>query len=90
MYLNGKEVHFKGPKDAQAAGIAAVYQHPTSYPELSVTENIFMGHEMRKYGMIQWNLMNQETWTITYAKDDVRETPAKLSFDKKGIVKPAE
>ena len=23
MYLNGKEVHFKGPKDAQAAGIAA-------------------------------------------------------------------
>ena len=37
-----------------------------------------------------WNLMNQETWTITYAKDDVRETPAKLSFDKKGIVKPAE
>ena len=37
-----------------------------------------------------WNLMNQETWTITYAKDDVRETPAKLSFDKKGIVKPVE
>ena len=37
-----------------------------------------------------WNLMNQETWTITYAKDDVRETPAKLSFDKKGIVKQAE
>ncbi len=60
MYLNGKEVHFKGPRDAQAAGIAAVYQHPTTYPELSVTENIFMGHEMRKHGMIQWNQMNQE------------------------------
>lgn len=60
MFLNGKKVRFKGPKDAQAAGIAAVYQHPTSYPELSVTENIFMGHEMRKCGMIQWGLMNQE------------------------------
>lgn len=60
MYLNGKEVHFKGPRDAQTAGISAVYQHPTTYPELSVTENIFMGHEMRKHGMIQWNQMNQE------------------------------
>ena len=60
MFLNGQKVHFKGPKDAQAAGIAAVYQHPTSYPELSVTENIFMGHEIRKAGMIQWRVMNQE------------------------------
>ena len=31
MYLFGEKVDFKGPKDAQAAGIAAVYQHPTSY-----------------------------------------------------------
>ena len=60
MFLNGSKVRFKGPRDAQAAGIAAVYQHPTSYPELSVTENIFMGHEMRKYGMIQWGAMNRK------------------------------
>lgn len=60
MYLEGKEVHFKGPRDAQAAGIAAVYQHPTSYPTLSVTENIFMGHEMLKNGVIQWNIMHAE------------------------------
>ena len=60
MYLNGKEVHFKGPKDALEAGIAAVYQHPTTYPTLSVTENIFIGHEFVKRGMIQWRQMNQE------------------------------
>ena len=60
IFLDGAEVDFKGPKDAQAAGIAAVYQHPTSYPDLSVTENIFMGHEMIKKGIIQWKLMNQE------------------------------
>ncbi|MDO4621336.1 MAG: sugar ABC transporter ATP-binding protein [Eubacteriales bacterium] len=60
MYLNGTEVHFKGPKDALAAGIAAVYQHPTIYPELTVTENIFMGHEFKKSGFIQWRAMNQE------------------------------
>ena len=60
MFLEGQKVDFKGPKDAQAAGIAAVYQHPTSYPDLSVAENIFMGHEIIKNGMIQWKKMNEE------------------------------
>ena len=60
MYLNGEKVDFKGPKDAQEAGIAAVYQHPTSYPHLSVAENIFMGHEIVKKGMLQWKAMNAE------------------------------
>lgn len=60
MYLDGELVHFKGPKDAQAAGIAAIYQHVTSYPQLSVTENIFIGHEKVKNGRIQWKDMNKE------------------------------
>jgi rhamnose transport system ATP-binding protein len=45
IYLNGKKVEFKSPKDAQRLGIAAIYQHITCYPDLSVTENIFIGHE---------------------------------------------
>ena len=60
MYLYGRKVDFKGPRDAQAAGIAAVYQHATSYPDLTVAENIFMGHEIIKHGMIQWKEMNRE------------------------------
>lgn len=60
IYLDGEEVNFKGPRDAQAAGIAAIYQHVTSYPHLSVTENIFMGHEKVKHGRIQWKEMHQE------------------------------
>lgn len=60
MYLDGKKVDFKGPKDAQAAGIAAIYQHVTAYPHLSVTENIFMGHEKVKNGKIQWKEMHAE------------------------------
>ncbi len=60
MFLNGQKVDFKGPKDAQEAGIAAVYQHPTSYPHLTVAENIFMGHEIVKNHMIQWSAMNAE------------------------------
>ena len=60
MYLDGKKVNFKGPKDAQNAGIAAIYQHVTSYPHLTVTENIFMGHEKKKRGIIQWKEMHEE------------------------------
>ena len=61
MFLFGKKVDFKGPKDAQEAGIAAVYQHPTSYPHLTVAENIFMGHEIIKHHMLQWKTMIQES-----------------------------
>ena len=69
MYLNGQEVHFRGPLDAQEAGIAAVYQHPTSYPELSVTENIFMGHETVKGGIIQWREMNEKAQELLDSLD---------------------
>ncbi len=60
MFLDGQKVDFKGPRDAQEAGIAAVYQHATCYPHLSVAENIFMGHEIVKNGMIQWKEMYAE------------------------------
>ena len=45
--LEGESVHFRHPNDAQRLGIAAIYQHVTCYPDLSVAENIFMGHEKR-------------------------------------------
>lgn len=60
MYLDGQKVDFKGPRDAQKAGIAAIYQHVTAYPHLTVAENIFMGHEIKKHGIIQWKAMNAQ------------------------------
>ena len=60
MFLEGQKVDFRGTKDAQNAGIAAVYQHPTTYPDLTVTENIFMNNEIVKGGIIQWKQMNSE------------------------------
>ena len=60
MFLNGEKVRFKNTKDAQKAGIAAIYQHVTAYPHLTVAENIFMGHHKKKFGVIQWNWMYDE------------------------------
>ncbi len=45
ILLDGKSVSIRGPLDSQRLGIAAIYQHVTCYPDLSVAENIFIGHE---------------------------------------------
>jgi rhamnose transport system ATP-binding protein len=43
LLVHGEDVAFHSPADAKAAGIAVIYQEPTLFPDLSVTENIFMG-----------------------------------------------
>lgn len=60
MFLNGEKVNFKSTRDAQKAGIAAIYQHVTAYPHLTVAENIFTGHLKRRCGVVQWKEMYQE------------------------------
>ncbi|MDD3671386.1 MAG: ATP-binding cassette domain-containing protein, partial [Sphaerochaetaceae bacterium] len=45
MFFNGESVVIKNTNDSQRLGIAAIYQYVTSYPDLSVTENIFIRHE---------------------------------------------
>ncbi|MEG0145150.1 MAG: sugar ABC transporter ATP-binding protein, partial [Clostridia bacterium] len=61
MLLDGKEVHFQNPREAAAAGIAAIYQHLAAYPDLSVAENIFMGHERTTgpFKRINWRITNR-------------------------------
>ncbi|MEH7097685.1 sugar ABC transporter ATP-binding protein [Neobacillus vireti] len=62
IFLNGEKVVFNNPKEAHDKGIAAIYQHVTNYPDLSVTENIFMGHEKIAKGTkrLLWKQMHEE------------------------------
>jgi len=53
--LEGKEIILNSPKDSLERGIAAVYQEPMIYPQLSVVENLFLGKEIKKSnGSIDW------------------------------------
>ena len=59
--LEGEPVDFKSTAEAKAAGIAVIYQEPTLFPDLSVTENIFMGRQpTRALGMIDRRAMREE------------------------------
>ncbi len=61
MFFEGKKVDIKSPKDAQKLGIAAIYQNVTCYPDLTVTENIYLGHEeTSKTGRILWRSMHEK------------------------------
>ena len=63
IQLDGQRVHFANPREAQRAGIATIYQELGLYPELSVAENIFMGHAPTRnrgfFQTIDWERMEQ-------------------------------
>lgn len=60
IILDGKKVVMSDPIVAQKYGIAAIYQHAASYPDLSVAENIFIGHEFKTGPFINWGKANAE------------------------------
>ncbi len=60
MLLEGEKISLRSTTDSAKLGIAAIYQHVTAFPDLTVTENIFMGQELKnKAGLYNWKLMNQ-------------------------------
>lgn len=50
--LNGEVVNFRSPQDARAAGIETVYQNLALSPALSIAENMFLGRERLKSGIL--------------------------------------
>lgn len=50
--LDGKPVHFRGPQEARDAGIETVYQTLAMSPALSIADNMFLGREWRKPGVL--------------------------------------
>ncbi len=57
----GKEVEFHGPKEAQEAGIVIVHQELNMMNHLTVAQNIFIGREFMKGGIIDDAKMNAES-----------------------------
>ena len=56
--FNGDEVIIRSPQFAQEIGISTVYQEINLCQNLTVAENILIGREPMKWGMIDWKAMN--------------------------------
>src|SRR6266542_125935 len=52
IILDGAQVEIKNPKHAQTLGISTIYQEFNLIPHLSAGENIFLGREPRRFGLI--------------------------------------
>lgn len=65
--LNGRELSLISPREAQACGIAMVYQELSGIGALSVAENLFLGRQPTRAGRIDWSGMRRQ------AQDFLRE-----------------
>ncbi len=52
IYLNGERVRFRSPIDARRHGIETVYQDLAVAPALNIVDNLFLGRELRKPGVL--------------------------------------
>ena len=63
--VDGADTRFPTPTDATAAGITAIHQETVLFDELSVAENIFLGHAPRgRFGLIDWREMERRAAEI--------------------------
>ena len=59
ILFDGKEIRPTSPQDAFSMGISTVYQEINLCPNLTVAENIFVGRQPMKHGMINWKDINK-------------------------------
>lgn len=61
IVFDSRPVDFQSPQQAQNNGISTIYQEINLIPFRSVAENVFMGREPRRFGLIDWRRMHRET-----------------------------
>ena len=62
IFLDGQQVNFANPKEAQNYGIAIIHQELNLIPYLSIAENVFLGREfINRFGLIDYEVLNNET-----------------------------
>src|SRR5262249_10152277 len=70
IHIDGREVSFASPLEAQRAGIATSYQELLLLPELTAAENIFLGHAPRtRFGAVDWGAMRRQARRLLASLD---------------------
>ena len=93
--LDGRPTTFATPFEAQTAGIATIYQELLLFPDLTVAENIFMGHAPRtRLGTIDWPELRSQARALLASLDihdlDVDRVVGSLSVGNRQRVEIAK
>lgn len=82
IHIEGRELPVinRSPKEAQENGISTVYQEVNLCPNLTVAENLYLGREPKRAGLINWKAMNQKA-EFLLNKLDILVSPVKLLKD---------
>ena len=65
MLVDGSARSFGSPNEAQAQGVAVIYQEPTLFPDLSVAENVMMRRQpIDNLHRIQWGALYAQVQDI--------------------------
>ncbi|MFD6988129.1 sugar ABC transporter ATP-binding protein [Streptomyces sp. NPDC059943] len=95
LRLDGAKVELRSPHDAHTHGIRTVHQELTLVPELSVTENLLMGHFPRRLGgLIDWKAAHRRARAllegIGYGAIDPRTRAGRLTVARQQMVEIAK
>lgn len=64
IFIKGRRCEFASPKQAMNAGVAIVQQELSGVQDLSVAENIFLGAEPKRFGMVDFNRLNRQAGAL--------------------------
>jgi inositol transport system ATP-binding protein len=76
----GEPIRAATPHDAQKLGIVTIYQEFTLAPNMTVAENVFIGREPTRAGLLDWRRMAEETRAVT-ARIGLHVPPARVVRD---------
>ncbi len=85
IHYDGALVEFGDISDSEDRGVIIIHQELALIPQLSIAENIFMGNERAKRGIIDWRDTNQRT-EMLLKKVGLSEPPSTM-VDKLGVGK---
>ena len=74
IYYEGEAATFRDISDSESRGIIIIHQELALVPQLSISENIFLGNERSTRGVINWRETNRSTEKLL-AKVGLREPP---------------
>ncbi len=93
LEIDGQDVTDNNPLKSKALGVAAIYQQPALFPELTVAENIALGLERRSmFGRVDWNARRKrarELLDLIGARIDPSTTADELSIPEQQLVEIA-